>query len=149
MGLDTRCCYHIQTAQVLRECANYDGLCSDAPDFYDNSMFDNSSYGVGAWGDPANDFQIFTGGFKDMVMAYPTPHHIRRNLTLFPFAMPHFFNRFAGDPNAPPPPVDLMINTTMTKAKVDFLVSNYEGDFFGFQSDFESVSVNVTLPPPV
>ena len=81
-----------------------------------------------------------------MRLVYPSPHHIMRNFTLFPFADPNFLNRFPGDPDAPPPPVDLMINTTMTKQKVDYVVNGYEGDFIGFQTDVESVSVNSTLP---
>lgn len=80
-----------------------------------------------------------------MIVAYPNPHIVRRNFTLFPFALPHFYNRFAGDPLAPPPPVGLMINTSFTPAKVDFLVNNYEGDFFGFQKDIESVSCDFHL----
>ena len=60
----------------------------DAADF-EHSIVDNSSHGVGGWGDPENDFQIYTGGFKDVIRAYPNPHHIRRNFTLFPFQMPH------------------------------------------------------------
>ena len=126
-----------------------DDLYLDAYDFYNNNLFDNSSYGVGAWGDPANDYQIFTGGLKDIMLAYPSPHRIRRNFTLFPFANPHVLNRFPGDPDAPPPPVDLMINTTMTKEKVDYLVNNYEGDFIGLQTDVESVRMDPRLPPLV
>lgn len=150
MGLDTRCFYRIQTTPELCGVTDFDGLHLDAHDFYNNNLFDNSSCGVGAWGDPANDYQISTGGFKDITMAYPSPHHIRRNYTLFPFAMPNFLNRFPGDPDAPPPPVELMINVTFTKEKVDYLVNNYEGDFIGLQTDLESVSANSApdLGPP-
>ena len=35
-----------------------------------------------------------------------------------------------------------MINTTMTKDRVDSLVNEYEGDFMGFQTNLESVSPN-------
>lgn len=126
-----------------------DDLYLDAHDFYNNNLFDNSSYGVGAWGDPANDYQISTGGLKDIMLAYPSPHRIRRNYTLFPFANPHFLNRFLGDPEAPLPPADLAINITMTKEKVDYLVNDYQGDFIGLQTDLESVSVYFTLSHPV
>ena len=82
-----------------------------------------------------------------MILAYPSPHHIRRNFTLFPFANPNVLNLFPNDPAAPALPKDLMINTTMTKEKVDYVVNNYEGDFIGFQTDAESVSTNPTLLP--
>ena len=37
-----------------------------------------------------------------------------------------------------------MINTTMTKKNVDYLVNSYVGDFFGFQAYFENpVTVNL------
>jgi len=81
------------------------------------------------------------------MLAYPTPHHIRRNFTLFPFASPGALQLFPNDPAAPPLPKGLMINITMTKEKVDHAVNNYEGDFIGFQANAESVSVNPTLPP--
>ena len=121
----------------------------DAPDFYDSDNFwdNSSSSGVGAWGDPANDYQIFTGGLKDIMLAYPSPHHIRRNFTLFPFAHPAF-NVFASDPTAPALPVDLMINTTMTKQNVDYTVDNFEGDYIGLQAYTESPSVSSTRLVP-
>jgi len=125
----------------------FDDFHLDAHDVYNSNLFNDSSSGVGGWGDPANDYQISTGGLKDMVVAYPSPHHIRRNFTLFPFADPNFPSRFPGDPNAPQLPKDMMINTTMTKEKVDALVNGYEGDFIGFQADLESVSANPTLKP--
>ena len=127
-----------------REWGRFDDFHLDAHDFYNSDFFNDSSSGVGGWGDPANDYQISTGGFKDLTVAYPSPHHIRRNFALFPFANPNFLNRFPGDPNAPPPPKDLMINTTMTKDQVDSLVNGYEGDFMKFHEVLESVSPNPT-----
>jgi len=110
----------------------------DAHDIYNSAFWDGSPSGVGGWGDPNNDFQIHDGGFKDMVVAYPNPHHIRRNFSLYPFSNPDVKPPFAGDPNGPAPPVGFMINTTMTKQNVDGLIANYTGDYFGFQSYFES-----------
>jgi hypothetical protein len=115
----------------------------DAHDIYGSPFFDNSSSGVGGWGDPNNDYQIYTGGFKDEIRAYPSPHHIRRNFSLYPFSNPDLLPPFAGDPAAPPSPVDLMINTTMTKENVDYVV-NFEGDFFGFHAYAESTVVSLT-----
>jgi len=125
----------------------FDNSHLDAHDFYNSNFFDNSSSsGVGAWGDPANDYQISTGGLKDIVLAYPSPHHIRRNFTVLPFTLPNALNLFPGDPLAPPLPGDLMINTTFTKEDVDYMVDNFQGDFIGFQAYMES-AVSSTSPP--
>ena len=110
----------------------------DAADFYNSEFFDNSSSGIGGWGDPSNDYQITTGGFKDVVVAYPTPHHLRRHYTLYPYDDLGFTAPF-------PLPKGLMINTTMTKKNVDYIVDNYEGDYFGFQTYFESTIVSLVL----
>jgi len=40
-----------------------------------------------------------------------------------------------------------MVNVSMTKQNVDFIVNNFEGDFIGFQEYFESLNVSSTLPP--
>ena len=79
-------------------------------------------------------------------MAYPNPHHIRRNFTLFPLTNPDALPPFGNDPSAPPPQKDFMINTTMTKKNVDFTVGNFEGDFIGFQTYLESTPVSSTPP---
>lgn len=94
---------------------------------YNSKFWDNSSSGIGGWGDSGNDYQISTGGFKDMIVAYPIPHHIRRNFTLFP----------SGSTTA--------INTSMTKENVDYIVNNYQGDYIGFQTYFETLNVSSTL----
>ena len=108
-------------------------------DFYDSKFFDNSSSGIGGWGDPTNDYQITTGGLKDIMLAYPSPHRIRRNYTLYPYEN-------ANTKALPFPALsDLMINTTMTKENVDYIVNNYEGDYFGFQAYFESTAVSPVL----
>ena len=73
------------------------------------------------------------------MFAYPTPHRIRRNYTLYPFDDPNFVLPF-------PLPKHLMVNTTITKENVDHVVNNYEGDYFGFQAYFESATVSLILP---
>ena len=113
----------------------------DAHDMYNSEFFDNSSSGVGGWGDPTNDYQISTGGLKDMFLAYPSPHRIRRNFTLYPYASLNIPPPFNDPASAPPAPADLMINTTMTQQNVDFILNNFEGDFFGFQAYFENTIV--------
>ena len=85
-----------------------------------------------------------------MVVAYPTPHRLRRNFTLYPYADPAYPPPWGDDPLAPPVPAGLMANTTMTKENVDSLVDSYEGDFFGFQAYFEGLTrVGLVLPPSV
>jgi len=110
----------------------------DAHDMYNSAFFDNSSSGVGGWGHPDTDFQITSGGFKDQVRAYPIPHYIRRNFSLYPFSNPAVLPPFGNDPNAPPSPTTVAINGSMTKQNVDSLIANYTGDYFGFQTYFES-----------
>lgn len=116
----------------------------DAANFEASPFFGNTSSDVGGWGDPNNDGQIYTGGFKDEIRAYPTPHHIRRNYTLYPFQNPLIVG--AASSGAPPPPTNLMINTTMTKTNVDYSVNNFPGDYIGFQGYMESVNVSLVLP---
>ena len=85
-----------------------------------------------------------------MVVAYPTPHRLRRNFTLYPYADPAYPPPWGDDPLAPPVPTGLMANTTMTKENVDYIVNSYEGDYFGFQAYFEDlVQVSLVLPPSV
>jgi tyrosinase len=115
---------------------------SDAHDMYNSPFFDNSSCGVGGWGDPANDYQIFTGGFKDAIRAYPSPHHIRRNFTLYPFQNPNLGKLFPNDPLAPPPPKDFMINSSMTKENINYTINSFEGDFIGLHAYTESLGVS-------
>lgn len=151
LGLDTRYC---QPSCTLRQPYRHDWagfyeFYLDTEDFYNSDFFDNSSSGVGAWGDPANDYQIFTGGLKDIMLAYPSPHRIRRNFTVLPFELPNPINVFPNDPDVPPLQTDLMINTTMTKQNVDYMVNSFEGDFIGFQTYMESLAVSSTLPPLV
>ena len=90
-----------------------------------SAFFDGSPSGVGGWGDPTDDFQITTGGFKDVIAAYPSPHRIRRNCTVEPFSVPDTVPMSPVDPTAPPIPRDFMINTTLTKQNVDSLVDGF------------------------
>ena len=150
MGLDTRYCRRSCTFRQLwrYDWTRFDNFHPDVHDFYNSDFFDNSSSsGVGAWGDPANDYQISTGGLKDIMLAYPSPHRIRRNFTILPFSLPNPINLFPNDPAAPPPPKNLMINKTMTKENVDYMVDGFTGDFIGFQAYMESVAVSSTSSP--
>jgi len=105
----------------------------DAPDFEHATIFSNSTdEGLGYWGDPDNDYQIFTGGFENITVAYPVPHNIRRNFTLQPFL------------NTPTGalPVDslYMVNTSFTASNVNFTISSFNGDFVSFQTYVESIA---------
>ena len=77
-----------------------------------------------------------------MIVAYPNPHHIRRNYSVLPLTNPNLSPPFGRDPTAPRPPPNFFINTTMTKKNVDFVTDNFEGDYFGFQKYFESTVVS-------
>jgi hypothetical protein len=51
---------------------------------YKSRLFDNSSSGLGGCGDPNNDYQIYTGGFKDEIRAYPSPSSRQEELLALP-----------------------------------------------------------------
>jgi tyrosinase len=125
----------------LRAKCGYDGVqpywdwTKDASDVYHASIWsDSTTEGLGSWGVPENDFQINTGGFKDIKLAYPVPHNIRRNYTIQPF--------LAGVniPGAPPVDPLLMANASLTKANVDFIVNSFTGDYVAFQTYVESLA---------
>lgn len=110
----------------------------DAPDFYHGSIFDsNPTSGLGGWGNPDDDYQITTGGFSgdDFVLAYPSPHKIRRNFTLQPFL------GLTVPPGAPPFKTSEMINVTFTEENNNFMLDSFVGDFEGFQAYFEGLAV--------
>ena len=116
---------------------------------FNSAFFDTSDHGVGGWGDANNDFQINTGGFKDQLRVYPSPHYIRRNYSLYPFSNPDTLPPWGNAPDSPPRQTTLAINGTMVKSNVDGLVANYTGDYFAFQAYFESINVSLMLPPIV
>lgn len=108
---------------------------ADTKDPKHATIFSDSTHdGLGSWGDSDNDYQISTGGLKDVMLTYPAPHHIRRNYTLQPFLTPA--NGFT-----PPAGVDpaFMINTTYTQDAVDVALDNYTGNYTGFQAYFENI----------
>jgi len=110
-----------------------------------SNFWDPSSSGLGTWGEAKDDFEIQDGGFKDVVRVYPSPHHIRRNYSLFPLSNPDLIPPFGPDPAAPPRNVSFRVNDTMSRANVDFIVNGFEGNYFAFQSYFESTNVSPTL----
>ena len=86
-------------------------------------------------GDPNNDNQISTGAFKNLQLAYPVPHRIRRNFLLQPFLtlpVPDIKDGPVIDP-------ELLINTTFTYEAVDALVNSHVGDYIHFHGALEAV----------
>lgn len=131
LGLDVRWCF------VPRLFGFNPDPKADTADFYNATIFSDSTYdGLGGWGDPNNDFQITTGGFKDIKLAYPVPHRIRRNYTnsaaqaILQFPLP----------KGVPPVGPLMLNTTFTREIVDSIVNSFTGDFINFQGTLEGLS---------
>ena len=106
----------------------------DTADFEHATIFSNSTKeGLGSWGDADNDYQISTGGFKDITVAYPVPHHIRRNYTLRPLIpRPGFVPQAGMDSQT-------RINSTFTQTNVDFTINGFTGDFPSFQVYHQNV----------
>jgi len=127
----------VQTFEdVLRSKCGYTGVhpywdwTQDTADFYHATIFSDSTFdGLGGWGDPNNDYQISTGGFKDIMVAYPgpVPRHIRRHFSiLIPGPLP---------PGVPP--LALNINDTFTSKVTNFVVSSSTGNFSSFQANLQ------------
>lgn len=140
LGLDSR----YVLAEVSRA---FHVLTHPVPDSLDtehSAMFDdNEVSGLGGWGDPNNDTQITTGGFKNVVRVYPSPHRIRRSYTLQPLA--NIPNPFPNDPLAPPIDPTTLINGSFARTNYDFLLNGFIGDFIGFQTYLEGPRVRVSL----
>lgn len=133
---------YVQTFEdELRSKCGFDGVqpywdwTKDTADFYDATIWSDECYdGLGSWGDPKNDFQITTGGLKDIHLSYPVPHHIRRNFSLYP----NFPPGFSLPVGVPPIDPTLMLNTTFTSAVVNKTVNSNGGDYISFQAMIEN-----------
>ena len=108
---------------------------ADSHDVYNATIWDDSPSGLGRWGDPANDYQINSGGFANQIRVYPEPHHIRRNYSLFPFTNPVFGSLMEDL-------ASYMANSTLTHENVAKMVNGFDGDFVGFQTYFEDLDVS-------
>ena len=77
---------------VFRVAVQSSHLHIDAQNFYESSFWKDSDpvSGLGGWGNPNDDFFVVDWGFKfsGTHVSYPSPHVIRRNLTLRPFDFP-------------------------------------------------------------
>ncbi|KIY53268.1 Di-copper centre-containing protein [Fistulina hepatica ATCC 64428] len=115
--------YVVEYEEALRNFCNYTGPASpywnwtiDAANIEGSNMFtDSSPSGLRGRGDPNNDYSLYPGdgGFSNFYHYYPSPHVIRRNFTLYPFA------------------------TEGKDSQVDRLINSHIGDFKSFQAEAE------------
>jgi hypothetical protein len=106
----------------------------DAPDFFESSFWKDSDLmsGLGGWGDPKDDYTVHDGGFRNLTLAYPVPHHIRRNFTLL--AWDGIESPLVTDP--------LKIgNTSFSAAVIKSLLETPAGNYKEFQTVLEALQV--------
>jgi tyrosinase len=88
--------------------------------------------GLGGWGVPNDDYTVHDGGFRDLLLAYPVPHYVRRNFTLLAWqdiALP-----LVTDP--------LKIgNTSFSASVIEGLLETPAGEFKEFQTVLEALEV--------
>jgi tyrosinase len=110
----------------------------DAPDFYESSFWKDSGpmSGLGGWGDPNDDYTVHDGGFRNLQLAYPVPHYVRRNFSLLAWKglpFPLITDRLK------------IGNTSFSASVVESLLETPAGDFKGFQTVFEAVQVRAWI----
>jgi tyrosinase len=101
----------------------------DAPDFFESSFWKDSNpvSGLGGWGDPNADFSVPDGGFDEFHLSYPSSHILRRNFTLYPFAVPEpLFTDKQEEGNA-----------TFSVSVIEAALETSAGDYKGFQKSLE------------
>jgi len=105
-------------------------LFIDAPQFYESSFWNsNPESGLGGWGDPNDDYSVQDGGFRELLVSYPSPHIIRRNFTLRPFN-----NGFVGFADTDP---NMEANETFSASAVEKILELT--DYREFQKELEAV----------
>lgn len=107
----------------------------DAYQFANSTMWNEDPVsGLGPiTGDEDNDFSLSTGGFSNLILAYPSEHIVRRNLTLQPFLV--LGNLW---PDNPDEQLDYYqyVDWMFAPEYVQSMVvdnANYTGDFKAFQ----------------
>lgn len=86
---------------------------------------------MGGWGDPNADFSVTDGGFDEFHLSYPSSHILRRNFTLYPFALADpFFTEPQKEGNA-----------TFLAPVIEAALETQAGDFRGFQEALETPEV--------
>ena len=115
---------------------NVDAL--DAPDFYESSFWKDSDpkSGLGGWGDPSADYRVPDGGFRDLQLSYPSPHHVRRNFTLLSFRDVRFI--IVTDRQK-------IGNTSFSASVIEEILETPSGDFKGFQTSLEVPEVKIWI----
>ena len=101
----------------------------DAPDFFESSFWKDGDpvSGLGGWGDPNADFSVPDGGFDEFHLSYPSSHILRRNFTLYPFAVPEpLFTDKQEEGNA-----------TISVSVIEAALETSAGDYRGFQKSLE------------
>ena len=107
----------------------------DAPDFFESSFWKDSDplSGLGGWGDPNADFAVPDGGFRTFQLSYPSPHIVRRNLTLRPFNI--------NFPIMPAAARQEIGNSSFSASVIETLLETSAGDLKGFQTVLEAPEV--------
>jgi len=102
----------------------------DAPEFYESPFWKDSDTksGLGGWGDPNADYTVPDGGFRDLLLSYPSPHHLRRNFTLLAFKDSQFI--LVTDRQR-------IGNTTFSASVVKEVLETPRGDYKRFQTALE------------
>ena len=110
----------------------------DAPDFYESSFWKDSDpkSGLGGWGNPDADYQVPDGGFRNLQLSYPSPHHVRRNFTLLSFRDIQFI--IITDRQK-------IGNTSFSASVIERILETPVGDFKRFQTMLEMPEVNISI----
>lgn len=121
----------------------------DHNDIKHAAVFDpNPVHGLGAFPSAASGFNLTTGAFKDIIRAYPAPHHIQRNYTLrvslTPLALDYYLK-------SPLQPFEVQLfpftfdkpeeqaNVTQTKSNWDNTINSYHGNYTAFQASIDGI----------
>jgi hypothetical protein len=139
---DTLACRLIGTGQLvfnisLSRIKISDGRI-DSPDFYESPFWkdSNPASGLGGWGDPNADFSVPDGGFNKLHLSYPSPHTLRRNFTLRPFASPLLPPAFFPDPQKE-------ANASFSASAIEAVLE--AGDYKCFQTALETFEVRTWI----
>ena len=137
--MDITACHHTGTGQLVLKLffsllriftiSDWPHTTVDAPDFFESSFWKDSDpvSGLGGWGDPNADFSVPDGGFDEFHLSYPSSHILRRNFTLYPFAVPEpLFTDKQEEGNA-----------TFSVSVIEAALETSAGDYRGFQKSLE------------
>jgi tyrosinase len=114
-----------------------DGRGIDAPYFFESSFWKDSDpvSGLGGWGDPNADFSVPDGAFNAMMLAYPSPHILRRQFALQPFNLSYPLY---------PEPLKFS-NSTFSAAEVEAILETPSKRFKSFQARLDPPEVRAWI----